>query len=108
MENIENSTSSVSTDCLYYVCNLSFFAHSWFGEAVFGTSIHIFYQKAIFTAIEPFACVFLAVLFWAIYFAIRRKKLPKGYLSSRIWTSTIIILFNMQTSLIDLGFSFFK
>ena len=104
MENLLslNSKFSLISDHMFSIdC---FFA---LGE---GTAVvRTVFLKALMVAISPFLFIMIAILFWVVYFKIKRKAILKNKeFGNKVITTLIVILFNMQPSVIKTSFGLFQ
>lgn len=74
------------------------------GKKAFGADI--IFMKALFTAVTPFIYIFFGVIFWVVYFKIKRRPIRGNKtLSERIIMTMVIICFDQQPQVIQSGFS---
>jgi len=90
------SDQMFSVDCLFAL-----------GEDA--VSVRTVFLKALIIAVSPFVFIMLAVLFWVIYFKIRRIAILKNKeFGNKVITTIVVILFNMQPSVIKTSFGLFQ
>ena len=71
------------------------------------SSMRTYYKKMIIYAVLPVALAVFSIIFWRIYYCIRRQT-ENGQLYSRAVATVIIMFFNFHPSIVTYMFSNFK
>jgi len=81
----------------------------FFNEGVKTLGIELPFIKALYTALIPFAFIVIAMMFWAIFFKVKKRPILRNkQFTNYIITTTVIICFSLQTSVIKSNFALFK
>jgi len=81
----------------------------FFNKGVEALGIELPFIKALYTALIPFAFILVSVIFWLAFFRIKKRPIRGNkQLVNYIITTTVIICFSLQTSVIKSNFALFK
>jgi len=103
MDNVLSYTGSLASaggqvftvDCFFAI-----------GKNAFGAEI--IFLKALFTIFTPFCYIFMGIIFWLVYFKVKKRNIKGNKdLINKIVTTIIIICFEQQPEVLKSAFSLF-
>jgi len=81
----------------------------FFNKAVSALGIELPFVKALYTALIPFAFILVAIIFWFVFFRVKKRPIKGNkQFVNYIITTIVIICFSLQTSVIKSSFALFK